>query len=155
MKFLLSSSKGKGALALCILAILGCFSAPKDLSVIPGVIVMLIMAFVIILPEIKYLRSSSEKLWKKWELAHDSKTQFKRMERAAQNDCTIKQLDKLNRYALFSGKQGKPYRTTLISCTCPDFKERKLPCKHMYKLAQSLELIDLAELEEKSEDLLI
>lgn len=65
-----------------------------------------------------------------------------------QNDCTIKQLDKLNRYALFSGKQGKPYRTTLISCTCPDFKERKLPCKHMYKLAQSLELIDLAELEE-------
>lgn len=27
------------------------------------------------------------------------------------------------------------YDTTLSTCTCPDFRERKLPCKHIYCLA--------------------
>ena len=26
------------------------------------------------------------------------------------------------------------YRTTLHTCTCPDFQRRKLPCKHIYRL---------------------
>jgi len=34
---------------------------------------------------------------------------------------------------------------TLESCTCPDFKERKLPCKHMYRLASELGLIELPD----------
>lgn len=27
------------------------------------------------------------------------------------------------------------YDTTLETCTCPDYRERKLPCKHIYCLA--------------------
>jgi hypothetical protein len=27
------------------------------------------------------------------------------------------------------------YRVTLEECNCPDFQERKLPCKHIYCLA--------------------
>lgn len=34
------------------------------------------------------------------------------------------------------------YQTTLNSCTCADFIERKLPCKHIYRLAQELRIIN-------------
>lgn len=30
------------------------------------------------------------------------------------------------------------YNVTLLSCTCPDFRKRKKPCKHMYRLAYEL-----------------
>lgn len=30
---------------------------------------------------------------------------------------------------------GKRYHVTLYSCTCPDYTNRKQPCKHMYRLA--------------------
>ena len=33
------------------------------------------------------------------------------------------------------GSEGNVYKTSFISCTCMDFQKRKLPCKHMYKLA--------------------
>ena len=32
------------------------------------------------------------------------------------------------------------YQTTLSSCTCPDFEDRKLPCKHIYCLAHLLNI---------------
>ena len=32
------------------------------------------------------------------------------------------------------------YEVSLESCTCMDFKMRRLPCKHMYKLAKELKL---------------
>ena len=36
------------------------------------------------------------------------------------------------------GSQGEVYHVTLNSCTCPDFQTRKIPCKHMLKLAMEL-----------------
>lgn len=40
-----------------------------------------------------------------------------------------------------STKYDVIYRTTLDSCTCPDFSEYNKPCKHMYKLALELGVI--------------
>ena len=34
----------------------------------------------------------------------------------------------------------KQYKVSLQSCTCEDFQERHLPCKHIYKLASSISL---------------
>lgn len=37
--------------------------------------------------------------------------------------------------AFILGSEGNVYKTSFSSCTCMDFQKRKLPCKHMYKLA--------------------
>lgn len=37
--------------------------------------------------------------------------------------------------AHFKGKSDRVYKTTLENCQCDDFKNRKAPCKHMYRLA--------------------
>lgn len=54
------------------------------------------------------------------------------------------------------GTTGKPYTTTLYSCTCPDFTRRKKPCKHILKLAIVLNQIgmqdDFYEIPEDVED---
>lgn len=44
----------------------------------------------------------------------------------------------------FFGSQGQLYNVTLDSCTCADFANRKLPCKHIYRLAIECELLDAA-----------
>lgn len=42
----------------------------------------------------------------------------------------------------FFGSKGQLYDTTLDSCTCADFLKRKLPCKHIYRLAIECEFMD-------------
>lgn len=37
-----------------------------------------------------------------------------------------------------NSEQTKKYKTTLTSCTCGDYRDRKLPCKHMYRLADGI-----------------
>ena len=37
---------------------------------------------------------------------------------------------------------GGTYDVSLNSCTCYDFTERQLPCKHMYRLASELGYLD-------------
>jgi TM2 domain-containing membrane protein YozV len=37
----------------------------------------------------------------------------------------------------------RDYAVSLEYCTCPDFEERQLPCKHMYRLAHELNVFDL------------
>ena len=37
--------------------------------------------------------------------------------------------------AFILGSGENVYKTSFNSCTCMDFQKRKLPCKHMYKLA--------------------
>lgn len=43
---------------------------------------------------------------------------------------------------VFLGSPGEVYETTLNTCTCADFKNRKLPCKHIYRLAMECNLMD-------------
>lgn len=35
------------------------------------------------------------------------------------------------------------YETSLTKCTCHDFQERQLPCKHIYRLAVELGIIEI------------
>lgn len=50
-------------------------------------------------------------------------------------------IDHSNHSALIQGKDGA-YNVSLTQCTCFDFESRQLPCKHIYKLAFELGLLD-------------
>jgi hypothetical protein len=57
--------------------------------------------------------------------------------------CVIIDIDVENQTATFKSSVAKPYSTTLESCTCHDFGMRKLPCKHIYRLAHECGKFDL------------
>ena len=43
----------------------------------------------------------------------------------------------------FSSSLGGNYKTTLTECTCGDYAERGKPCKHIYRLAHELKIIEI------------
>jgi len=49
-------------------------------------------------------------------------------------DVHIISIDMIRRNAEFLGPDGEVYKTTLTKCTCPEYKELKAPCRHIYKL---------------------
>lgn len=69
------------------------------------------------------------------ESIHMPEDQQKRIKSAEKADTTPLAVDKDAQNGVFPGSGKKPYETTLDSCTCGDFIRRKLPCKHMYRLA--------------------
>lgn len=69
------------------------------------------------------------------ESIHMPEDQQKRIKSAEKADATPLSVDKDAQNGVFPGSGKKPYETTLDSCTCGDFVRRKLPCKHMYRLA--------------------
>lgn len=69
------------------------------------------------------------------ENIHTSKDQEKRLASAKSAKTTPTSIDKQNETGIFPGSGSSPYQTTLDSCTCIDFIRRKLPCKHIYRLA--------------------
>lgn len=75
--------------------------------------------------------------WKKWESQHNSADQKKRIERAYHADNTPVSISIEYGSGCFQGSNGR-YNTDLEKCTCVDFVRRKLPCKHMYRLAIDL-----------------
>ena len=78
-----------------------------------------------------------------WGLSiHLSKGQYKRILKSA--EVIIDQVDESNTMAVVVGSQGNIYETTLQTCTCFDFLSRSLPCKHMYRLAFQLQILDVA-----------
>lgn len=77
----------------------------------------------------------------KWIDVHDSQAQRNSFDRAKKAGCTPIELSKEDQYAKFSGDSGI-HTTTLSECSCPDFSTKKLPCKHMYRLAMELGMID-------------
>ena len=46
------------------------------------------------------------------------------------------QLERQNNLSNVKMSEINKYNTTLYECDCSDFKERRLPCKHIYKLAK-------------------
>ncbi len=75
--------------------------------------------------------------------------QRKRFARAQSGECTPLNISKEIMSGLFSGYHGT-YITTLEACECKDFAARKLPCKHMYRLAIELGKIDAAAENDRS-----
>lgn len=76
------------------------------------------------------------------EDVHTSPDQIKRLSSASKSATTPSHVDKEQQTATFAGSGVTPYVTTLSSCTCIDFSRRKLPCKHIYRLAMELGLIE-------------
>lgn len=65
--------------------------------------------------------------------------QFDRADRATDILPHQISLDVESQSGFFYGSANDPYTVTLNSCSCPDFKKRRLPCKHMYRLHDELE----------------
>lgn len=61
--------------------------------------------------------------------------QIKRFEKASGNSLKMLSFDSGNCIAEFEGSSGEIYHTTLDDCDCMDCSMRRLPCKHMYRLA--------------------
>jgi len=89
----------------------------------------------------------------KWAVSdHGKLGQARRMERAAY---AIREIwtppwliDGESKTYAIRGSRDAPYAVTLDSCTCPDFEERRLPCKHIYQLAVFSKQVPLAFLEQ-------
>ena len=77
------------------------------------------------------------------ESVHASPDQLKRIKSAQSADVTPDSIDVAAQSCAIKGSGKKPYTVTLSSCTCNDFSRRHLPCKHIYRLAAELGLIDL------------
>lgn len=44
--------------------------------------------------------------------------------------------------AVVIGSDPEPYRVSLSECSCFDFASRELPCKHIYRLASELGMLE-------------
>ncbi|MDT8336130.1 MAG: SWIM zinc finger family protein, partial [Desulfurivibrionaceae bacterium] len=82
--------------------------------------------------------------WGEWSFTlHFYNPQKKRQASAYDMASEIHDIDKVSKSGLIHG-----YNTFLNSCTCPDFRDRKLPCKHIYCLALLLgEQLELSQSE--------
>ncbi len=77
---------------------------------------------------------------------HCSNKQYDRFQRALSTD-SIGKIVSVNRKKLSmkicsSRNPDNMYNVTLTHCDCEDFKKRNSPCKHIYKLALELGIID-------------
>lgn len=77
------------------------------------------------------LEHSPFSVWDK--SVHSTKEQLERIRRS--KSVKILSYDNETQTAKIKGSGIVPYTTTFSSCTCGDFISRKLPCKHIYKLA--------------------
>ena len=74
--------------------------------------------------------------WGGWDaLIHDEPRQKDRKARLYEIEPDEITIDHKNMRAIIRG-----YTVTLDFCSCPDFNERRLPCKHIYRLAFELDL---------------
>lgn len=89
--------------------------------------------------------------WDNWdEKIHRYPEQYARLERALNEPPAILQYDKNFKMAkVESQSTSKCYLVRKEGCSCPDFKKRNIPCKHMYHLA-----VVLAECIENGNDIM-
>ncbi len=88
----------------------------------------------------------NEKALEKWKASwdssvHESDYAAKRIKSAKSAKLTPIKIDSADCYGYFQGAHGR-YETWLDSCPCGDFIRSKLPCKHIYRLAIELGVID-------------
>lgn len=77
------------------------------------------------------------------ESIHQDEKQRQTLARAQKRETSPVSVDPEAQTGVFYGSGKNPYQTSLASCTCNDFVRRKLPCKHIYRLAMELGIIDL------------
>ncbi len=67
---------------------------------------------------------------------HSLQGQGARITRSYEEDIKIEAYNPAACLGLVRGASGKRYLTSFHKCTCPDFKKRELPCKHIYRLCR-------------------
>ena len=89
--------------------------------------------------------SKTIKIWEDtWsEETHTTDYATKRIKSAKSAKLTPLKIDVTDCYGYFQGNHGR-YETFLDYCPCGDFHRSKLPCKHIYRLAIELGLMDIA-----------
>lgn len=82
--------------------------------------------------------------WKMWDdKIHAEDKQKSKQKKAVSSECKPIKLDRENCSAVISGSEkGQFYETDLIECTCISYKRELVPCKHMYRLAYELGLMN-------------
>lgn len=79
-----------------------------------------------------------------WDASvHVSPDQLTRIRRS--KSVKIISYDKDAKTAVVAGTGNTSYTTTFESCSCGDFKARRLPCKHMYRLAALYGGVDFSQ----------
>jgi len=88
--------------------------------------------------------SKAAELWNsQWSPeTHTTEYAAKRIKSAQSSKLTPVKIDKTDYYGYFQGSHGR-YETFLDYCPCGDFLRSKLPCKHIYRLAIELGLMDI------------
>lgn len=74
---------------------------------------------------------------------HETPDQQKRIASARKAETTPSTIDRETQTGEFPGSGKNPYRTSLTRCTCQFFHAKGVPCKHMYRLAMELGIIDI------------
>lgn len=75
--------------------------------------------------------------WNHWDSSiHNANGQLKRIERAVTENIQLCTYSTESGYAKMKGHHY--YLLNQYGCSCQDFRNRQLPCKHMYKLALCL-----------------
>ena len=73
--------------------------------------------------------------WSIWdESVHQSFGQLDRVIRSIKQDLKVIAYDPVYKLAKVRGSEYDTYLTSSARCSCPDYRKRKLPCKHMYSL---------------------
>ena len=75
---------------------------------------------------------------------HQSTDQFNRQLRAFESNSSPQHINYETKSCQIRGSNRTMYNVSLENCTCPDYVERQLPCKHMYQLADELDIFDLS-----------
>lgn len=87
---------------------------------------------------------NAHEIWKNaWKQEiHTTDYALKRIKSAQSAKLTPIRIDATDFYGHFQGSHGR-YETFLDYCPCGDFRRSHLPCKHIYRLAIELGLIDI------------
>lgn len=85
--------------------------------------------------------------WRDWCVSvHEQPAQIERQGRSICYPFVFFDLDFDNKTVKFSSTSDLPYyKTTLHDCSCYDFEKRRLPCKHIYRLAVELGIIEIVK----------
>lgn len=85
-----------------------------------------------------------KELWNSWpDSIHQTESSEKKILKAKSAECTPSSVDKESCVAIFERKD-KNYTTYLNECNCSSFGMDKTPCKHMYRLAMELGILDIS-----------
>ncbi len=107
-------------------------------NALPGGIVLLVAGLAILIQDIIYLLRDKNDIWKKWNNIPEKARPQDENARQWADGVKFKTINAKQCYGIIYGDVGEKYITTLVNCTCSDYKKRRFPCKHMYKLAMEL-----------------